>query len=64
MSRKSSLDRHEFDLKASHNHVEEAPIVTQIDTFRVLGLNPEDADFYTNYPEERRKRVVHKVPTP
>ncbi|KAH8196175.1 hypothetical protein TruAng_009650 [Truncatella angustata] len=61
MSRKSSLEHHEFDLKASHDHIEEAPAVTQIETFRVLGLSPEDADFYINYPEEKRKKVVHKV---
>lgn len=61
MSRKSSLERHEFDVKASHNHVEEAPAVVQIETFRVLGLDPEDAAFYSNYTEEQRKRVTRKV---
>jgi hypothetical protein len=35
--------------------------VTEIGTFRVVGLTPEDADFYTNYPEEKRKKVFHKV---
>ena len=61
MSRKSSLEHHEGGLKPGIAHVEEAPTVIQIETFRVLGLSPEDADFYTNYPEEKRKRVVHKV---
>ena len=35
--------------------------IVQIDNFQVLGLHPEDADFYTNYSEEKRKRVIHKV---
>ena len=61
MSRKSSLDAQDLGLKPDHAHVEEAPTVIEIETFRVLGLSPEDADFYTNYPEEKRKRVIHKV---
>ncbi|KAL2823023.1 major facilitator superfamily domain-containing protein [Aspergillus granulosus] len=35
--------------------------VTEIGTFRVVGLSAEDADFYTNYPEEKRKKVFRKV---
>lgn len=35
--------------------------IVQIENFQVLGLHPEDADFYTNYSEEKRKRVIHKV---
>ncbi|KAL4943532.1 hypothetical protein BDV06DRAFT_210938 [Aspergillus oleicola] len=45
------------DEKAAHI---ESPI-TEIGTFRVVGLSPEDADFYTNYPEEKRKKVFRKV---
>jgi hypothetical protein len=41
------------------SHIE-SPI-TEIGTFRVVGLSPEDADFYTNYPEEKRKSVFRKV---
>ncbi|KAL4746551.1 hypothetical protein BDW72DRAFT_207253 [Aspergillus terricola var. indicus] len=41
------------------SHIE-SPI-TEIGTFRVVGLSPEDADFYTNFPEEKRKRVFRKV---
>ncbi|KAL4907106.1 hypothetical protein BDW74DRAFT_189669 [Aspergillus multicolor] len=40
------------------SHIE-SPI-TEIGTFRVVGLSPEDADFYTNYPEEKRKKVFRK----
>ncbi|KAL3452241.1 major facilitator superfamily domain-containing protein [Aspergillus insuetus] len=35
--------------------------VTEIGTFRVVGLSAEDADFYVNYPEEKRKKVFRKV---
>jgi hypothetical protein len=35
--------------------------IVQIDNFQVLGLHPEDAEFYTNYPDEKRKAVIHKV---
>lgn len=35
--------------------------IVQIDNFQVLGLHPDDADFYTNYPEEKRKKVIRKV---
>jgi hypothetical protein len=35
--------------------------IVQIENFQVLGLHPEDADFYTNYSEEKRKAVIHKV---
>ena len=45
-------------------HVENldgAPQVIEIDGFRVLGLSSDDADFYRNYPEEKRKKVMRKV---
>lgn len=45
------------DEKAAHV---ESPI-TEIGTFRVVGLSPEDAEFYRNYPEEKRKKVFRKV---
>ena len=35
--------------------------VVQIDNVQVLGIDPEDADFYINFSEERRKAVIHKV---
>jgi hypothetical protein len=35
--------------------------IVQIENFQVLGLLPEDADFYTNYSEEKRKTVIRKV---
>ncbi|KAL2827582.1 major facilitator superfamily domain-containing protein [Aspergillus cavernicola] len=42
-----------------HAHIENP--ITEIDAFRVVGLSAEDADFYTNYPEEKRKKVFRKV---
>eukprot|EP00492_Amphilonche_elongata_P002843 TRINITY_DN3118_c0_g1_i1.p3 TRINITY_DN3118_c0_g1~~TRINITY_DN3118_c0_g1_i1.p3 ORF type:complete len:75 (+),score=11.47 TRINITY_DN3118_c0_g1_i1:129-353(+) len=48
-----------LDEEASHH--EGVPQVMEIGTFRVLGLTSEDADFYTNYPPEKRKAVFRKV---
>jgi hypothetical protein len=35
--------------------------IVQIDNFQVLGLHPDDAEFYANYSEEKRKKVIRKV---
>lgn len=35
--------------------------VVQIGEIRVLGLPPEDEEFYLNYPPEQRKKLVHRV---
>ncbi|KAL2818818.1 putative MFS transporter [Aspergillus cavernicola] len=43
------------------DHVEKVLRTVQIDNFQVLGLRPEDADFYTNYPPEARKKLLRKV---
>lgn len=59
MSPRSSLDKEE-----ALGHVENldgVPQVIEIDGFRVLGISPEDADFYKNYSEEKRKKVLRKV---
>ncbi|RYP22034.1 hypothetical protein DL765_001940 [Monosporascus sp. GIB2] len=42
-------------------HLESASQPIEIGTFRVLGLDPEDAEFYSNFPEGRRKKVFRKV---
>lgn len=42
-------------------HASKPHQVVEIEGFRVLGLNTEDAEFYINYPAEKRKKVVHKV---
>ncbi|KAL4895493.1 major facilitator superfamily domain-containing protein [Aspergillus ambiguus] len=45
----------------SCENVEHCAIITTIDNFQVLGLASEDADFYRNFSEERKKRVMQKV---
>ena len=40
---------------------EKATAVHIIDNFRVLGLTDDDAAFYNNFSQERRKRVMRKV---
>lgn len=48
------------DLKKAE-HVEVSPKIVEIDTFRVVGISDEDAEFYKEYPEEKRKRIFRKV---
>lgn len=43
------------------SHVEHKPQVIEIGNFRVIGLDPDDADFFINYPEEKRKKIFRKV---
>jgi len=38
-----------------------APQVYHIDGFSVLGLSPDDAEFYQNYSPAERKKTMHKV---
>jgi hypothetical protein len=59
-----SIRKDDVEIVDQPSHIESLPkpsLVTEIGTFRVVGLTPEDADFYTNYPEEKRKKVFHKV---
>ena len=42
-------------------HVEVTPKIVEIDTFRVVGISEEDAEFYKQYPEEKRKKIFQKV---
>lgn len=39
----------------------EVPTLLNIENFQVLGLHPDDASFYINFSEERRKKVTWKV---
>lgn len=39
----------------------EVPTLLHIENFQVLGLHPDDANFYINFSEERRKKVTRKV---
>lgn len=54
----------EFDIadeKHCKDHEESVTNIVTIDNIRVLGLSAEDAEFYTNFPMERRMRLLHKV---
>lgn len=42
-------------------NLEKAPQVFHVDGFNVLGLSPEDAEFYQNYSIKERKTTTHKV---
>lgn len=58
-------DKHDavgvIDQKPVEGHLESATRVVEIDAFRVVGLSAEDSDFYTNFPEENRKKIFRKV---
>jgi hypothetical protein len=43
------------------DHIEKTQQTVAIDNIQVLGLSSEDADFYTNYPPEARKKLLWKV---
>lgn len=45
----------------SSNHVEDYSNVTTIDNIQVLGLTPEDAEFYHDFTPEQRHTVLRKV---
>jgi hypothetical protein len=58
-----SIDKNEIQCvdTADSVHVTKTPQIVKIDDFQVLGLTNEDADFYINYPEEQKKKVLRKV---
>ncbi|KAJ5165541.1 uncharacterized protein N7500_007371 [Penicillium coprophilum] len=61
---RGSIGKDDVEIVDQPSHIENIPkpsLVTQIGDFRVVGLTPDDADFYNNYPEEKRKKVFHKV---
>lgn len=35
--------------------------LTNIDGFRILGIQPEDTAFYNSFSQERRKRLTRKA---
>ncbi|GIJ99653.1 hypothetical protein Aspvir_003654 [Aspergillus viridinutans] len=49
------------DEKHYKDHVETVTNIVTIDNIRVLGLNADNAEFYTNFPVERRKKLLRKV---
>lgn len=60
----SAVEKNEIsgiEEKPDSLHETKAHQIVQIDNFQVLGLHSEDAEFYTNYSEEKRKKVIRKV---
>ncbi|CAP96482.1 hypothetical protein E8E15_008346 [Penicillium rubens] len=58
------IGKNDVEIVDETSHVENIPkpsLVTQVGDFRVVGLTPDDADFYNNYPEDERKKVFRKV---
>lgn len=49
------------DEKSESVHDTKPHQIVQIEDIQVLGLHPDDAEFYTNFSEERRKKVIRKV---
>lgn len=59
-----SIRKEDVEVVDQPAHVENLPKpshVTEIDTFRVVGLTVDDEQFYTSFSEERRKKVFRKV---
>jgi hypothetical protein len=47
--------------ECTSENVENYAVVTTIDNIQVLGLPSDDADFYRNFPAEKRKKLLRKV---
>lgn len=60
-SERASFEYVADEKQLSPDHVEDYSNVTVIDGIQVLGLSPDDADFYHNFTPEQRKTVLHKV---
>ncbi|OOQ81870.1 MFS transporter [Penicillium brasilianum] len=59
-----SIRKEDVEVVDQPAHVENLPKpshVTEIDTFRVVGLTVDDEQFYNSFSEERRKKVFRKV---
>ncbi|KAI9043582.1 putative MFS transporter [Aspergillus affinis] len=59
--KKESLDWGTDEKVLDPVHQERVPAILTIENFRVLGMDPQDEDFYMGFSEERRKRVIRKV---
>lgn len=66
MSRQETTEKVDIeivDTKPDEDHIERKPQVIEIGQFRVVGISPEDAEFYETYPEDKRKKIFRKVST-
>lgn len=60
----AAIDKNEIshvDEKSESIHDTKQHQIVQIDNIQVLGIHPDDAEFYMNYSEEKRKKVIRKV---
>lgn len=62
--RSSEKDEDVYDEKKAGHMETAAPQFIEIGDYRVLGITQEDADWYMNYPEDRRKKIFRKVSRP
>jgi recombinational DNA repair ATPase RecF len=63
MNERRSLEKADIEIVDDRpSHVEKPSQVVEIGTFRVVGISPEDVEFFTSFPEERRKKIFRKVP--
>jgi hypothetical protein len=46
---------------SADDEVDKLHHVIKIGNIRVVGLNADDADFYLNFPPEKRKKMLRKV---
>jgi len=62
MAFRTSIEKGDIEVvEQVSSHLESASRVVEIGEYRVLGLSNEDADFFQNFPEKKRKHVFHKV---
>jgi hypothetical protein len=54
MARTDERFNSEPDVASQHQIIE-------LDNFKVLGLSPEDADFYVAFSSSRRKKLLRKI---
>lgn len=62
MSPRGSTEKYDVEVGDKQaDQIESSPQIIEIGNFRVVGISREDADFFENYPEEKRKKVFRKV---
>ncbi|PLB49657.1 ankyrin [Aspergillus steynii IBT 23096] len=57
----NSLDWGDEKVPDPVHHESVVPAIVTIENFRVLGMDPQDEEFYMNFSMERRKKVKRKV---
>lgn len=59
---RSSVEKHDVEsVENKSAQFENSGQAIDIAGFRVFGLDPADAEFYENFPDDRRKKVFRKV---